>query len=557
GSPALHICRFDETTPDIQLSLLAEDAPEPEFHGRLIQRDQIDFDLVKTWLNGCLSWHGAECEKPVTEDLSPPWNIPDIRVIDVERMCLVKMAKGCQYVTLSYIWGSIPTVIATKENITQMEKPGKLLELVSEVPKTIRDAIPLTAKIGQRFLRVDRLCIVQDDKAHLQAHIWNMERIYGDSLLLIIAADGDSAEFGLLGVRTGTPHHQQTVLPNRPKIVNNYTSRRLTWELDILDAFAGISNYWADRFGGTLKYGLPNAAFDWALLWEPQEHLSRRELGQSTFPSWSWAGWKGCVSIHPPTNDSSLAPRGIQEWLTHHTWIASLNALLWDVIRERKNQPWRKRAHIGYRCSNFVDPFGRSSHRFIFDGKSQEDMSWSLDRPDALEDPGFESSPQAVSGQLLLFWTVSARFSVGQLSEQERNRHRVGVFAVLDQRGVASGYVIPDHGLLAMLPVVQNNNEIELILLSDSSTIRMTDERYDKAVKYAEAQGEPPSESKTRAIIYRGPPFEYAETWNLYNVMLIEWRDRVAVRKGTGKIYMRAIQYALAPGPVWKSILLG
>lgn len=624
--------------------MLAEDAPEPEFHGRLIQRDQIDFDLVKTWLNGCLSWHGAECEKPVTEDLSPPWNIPDIRVIDVERMCLVKMAKGCQYVTLSYIWGSIPTVIATKENITQMEKPGKLLELVSEVPKTIRDAIPLTAKIGQRFLRVDRLCIVQDDKAHLQAHIWNMERIYGDSLLLIIAADGDSAEFGLLGVRTGTPHHQQTVLPNRPKvrlittrgldvlrdsttyqhrawtlreeffprrklifvrgqiffecrharwqedvvvdnpkmrtkdqgcgrlllpgeglsvfltysqIVNNYTSRRLTWELDILDAFAGISNYWADRFGGTLKYGLPNAAFDWALLWEPQEHLSRRELGQSTFPSWSWAGWKGCVSIHPPTNDSSLAPRGIQEWLTHHTWIASLNALLWDVIRERKNQPWRKRAHIGYRCSNFVDPFGRSSHRFIFDGKSQEDMSWSLDRPDALEDPGFESSPQAVSGQLLLFWTVSARFSVGQLSEQERNRHRVGVFAVLDQRGVASGYVIPDHGLLAMLPVVQNNNEIELILLSDSSTIRMTDERYDKAVKYAEAQGEPPSESKTRAIIYRGPPFEYAETWNLYNVMLIEWRDRVAVRKGTGKIYMRAIQYALAPGPVWKSILLG
>ncbi len=141
---------------------------------------------------------------------------------------------------------------------------------------------------------------------------------------------------------------------------------------------------------------------------------------------------------------------------------------------------------------------------------------------------------------------------------QSRNKiARVGAFAVLDRRGVASGYAIPDHGLLAMLPVVQNDNEIELIFLSDSSSTSMTDQRYDKGVEHAEAQGEPPSETKTRAIIDRGPPIEDAETWNLYNVMLIGWRDRVAVRKGSGKIYKRAIQYALAPGPVWKSILLG
>lgn len=640
-----------EMMPDIQLSLLAEDAPEPDFHGRRIPKEQIDFNLVKTWLLNCLLWHGAECEKPVTENLSPPWDIPDIRLIDVEQMCLVKMAKGCQYVTLSYVWGSIPTLMATRENIMELEKPGKLQRLASEVPNTIRDAIDVTAKIGQRFLWVDRLCIVQDDEAHLQAHIWNMERIYGDSVLLIIAADGDNAESGLLGVRPGTRDCQQTILPIKStlrlvttqvlevlrgsttyehrawtlqeeffarrklifvggqvffecrearwqedvvlenprlrtkdrgwgrllppaeglsvfltysQIVHNYTSRRLTWELDILDAFAGISNYWAEKFGATMKYGLPNAAFDWALLWEPQEPLSNRELGASTFPSWSWAGWKGCVSIHPPTNDSSLSPRGMQQWLTHHTWIvwyqwsASLNTLLWDVIRERKNKPWRERAHIGYRCTNSVDPFGRSSHRFVIDGKSQEEMSWSLRGPDALDDPAFESSQMAVSGQLLLFWTVSARFCVGQLSKQEQSRHKIGAFAVLDRRGVASGYVIPDRGILAVLPaVLENNNKVELILLSDSSSTSMTDKQYDKAVENAEALEEPPTASKTMVIIDSGPQIDDAETWNLYHVMLIEWRDQVAVRKGIGKIYKRAIQYALDPGPVWKSILLG
>ncbi|KAI4244556.1 MAG: hypothetical protein L6R42_010434, partial [Xanthoria sp. 1 TBL-2021] len=103
--------------------------------------------------------------------------------------------------------------MATGENIMELEKPGKLQRLASEVPNTIRDAIDVTAKIGQRFLWVDRLCIVQDDEAHLQAHVWNMERIYGDSVLLIIAADGDNAESGLLGVRPGTRDCQQTVLP--------------------------------------------------------------------------------------------------------------------------------------------------------------------------------------------------------------------------------------------------------------------------------------------------------------------------------------------------------
>lgn len=642
-----------EMTPEIQLSLHAEDAPEPDFHGLRIQEEQVDFNRIKAWLANCISWHGAECEKPVMENLSPPWDIPNIRLIDVEQMCLVRMVKGCQYVTLSYVWGSVPALMATNENITRLEEPGGLQRLASKLANTVRDAIDLTAKIGQRFLWIDRLCIIQDNQVHLQAHIWNMERIYGESILLIIAADGDNAESGLPGVRRGTRNYQQTLLsvkstvrlvttqhletlrgntiyqrrgwtlqeeffarrkliiiggqaffecrnarwqediflenpmirtmdisrgcPLPPdegrsvfvaydQMLRDYTSRQLTKEQDILDAFAGISNYWAEQFGATMKYGLPNSAFDWALLWEPQQLMRRRDLDDRSFPSWSWAGWKGCVGINPSTSVLMPTPEKMQRWLTHHTWIVwyqwspSLTALLWVVTHERKNKSCRDRAHIGYRPRNSPDPFGRSKDRFVIDGKSQKEMSSYIDRPEGLDDDReFRSSQQAVSGQLLLFWTVSAKFRVEQIPNQQQARHKAEAFAVLDRRGVTSGYVIPDCGLPAMHPaVLDNSNEVELILLSDATSTSMTDdEQYEKAVKDVEAQEDPTTESKPMAVIDSGPQMWDGETWDLYNVMLIDRQGRIVVRSGIGKIRKGAVKYALDPGPLWKHVVLG
>ncbi|KAL8777299.1 MAG: hypothetical protein Q9213_007926 [Squamulea squamosa] len=641
-----------ETTPEILLSLLAEDAPEPDFHGLRIKEEQVDFKRIKAWLTSCISWHGAKCEKPVMEDLSPPWDIPNIRLIDVEQMCLVRMVKGCQFVTLSYVWGSVPTLMATNENITRLEKPGELQRLAPEISNTVRDAIHLTAKIGQRFLWIDRLCIIQDNQVHLQAHIWNMERIYGGSILLIIAADGDNAESGLPGVRPGTRNHQQTLLPVKStirlvttqhlealrdtttyqrrgwtlqeeffarrkliiiggqaffecrnarwqedvflenpmirtmdisrgrllppdegrsifvaydQILRDYMSRQLTNECDTLDAFAGISNYWAEQFGATMKYGLPNSAFDWALLWEPQQPMRRRDLDDQTFPSWSWAGWKGCVGIHPSTGDLRPTPEKMQQWLTHHTWIVwyqwspGLTALLWDHIHERKNKDWRDRAHIGYRCFNTVDPFGRSKNRFVIDGKSQEEMSRSRRGNEGLDARDSLSAQRAILGQLLLFWTVSAKFHVEQMSKQQQARLKAGAFAVIDRRGVASGYVIPDCGLPALQPaVVDNINEVELILLSDAPSTSVTDdEQYEKAVKDAEAQEDLTTESKPMAIIDSGPQMCDGKIWNLYNVMLIDRQKQGTVRSGIGKIYKGAVQYALDPGPLWKPVVLG
>lgn len=88
--------------------------------------------------------------------------------------------------------------------------------------------------------------------------------------------------------------------------VPSYTKRQLSYNSDIIAAFAGIiSSIWpGDDHAPALEHGLPLESLPVALLWEPVEagQLSRRIIHDSVisskpriFPSWSWAGWIGPV----------------------------------------------------------------------------------------------------------------------------------------------------------------------------------------------------------------------------------------------------------------------
>jgi hypothetical protein len=55
-------------------------------------------------------------------------------------------------------------------------------------------------EIGLRYLWVDALCLVQDDRGDLDRGVQNMDIIYERAHLTIIAANGDNAESGLPGV---------------------------------------------------------------------------------------------------------------------------------------------------------------------------------------------------------------------------------------------------------------------------------------------------------------------------------------------------------------------
>jgi len=131
----------------------------------------VPLELIKSWIHTCEDGHGEICA-------SPPW-VADIkwpqslRLIDVKRNCIVYMHEKTNYVALSYVWGTTPETLtnarASKANLQSMQVVGSLLEIY--LPKTIREAMALVHDLGETYLWVDCLCVIQDDPTDLAIQI--------------------------------------------------------------------------------------------------------------------------------------------------------------------------------------------------------------------------------------------------------------------------------------------------------------------------------------------------------------------------------------------------
>ena len=96
-------------------------------------------------------------------------------------------------------------------------------------------------------------------------------------------------------------------------LVQNLSSRHLTYEADILNAFLGIAEYFRQNIKEEFLSGLPISFFDYALLWYPVDFRSglqrrRKRTTKVYFPSWSWAGWTGAVRLPSPAQYARLIP---------------------------------------------------------------------------------------------------------------------------------------------------------------------------------------------------------------------------------------------------------
>jgi hypothetical protein len=106
----------------------------------------------------------------------------------------------------------------TTENLGVLAHPGMLREAAtwSYIPQTIRDAIDLVQQLRERYLWVDSMCLVQDDKADLESGIVTMDLVYEHALLTIIAGAGSHAHFGLPGVSKNSRIVKQRVVEVKP-----------------------------------------------------------------------------------------------------------------------------------------------------------------------------------------------------------------------------------------------------------------------------------------------------------------------------------------------------
>ncbi|GAB1315588.1 Heterokaryon incompatibility protein-domain-containing protein [Madurella fahalii] len=199
----------------------------PHQVGRVIP-PQVDPELVRSWLATCEDRHGrsagSNCapRAGILQSADVPAGLKHLRLIDVERQCLVAATavdegRCPRYVTLSYLWGGAKAVLLNCETFQAFSRERGLAAAAVVLPRTIADAMALVARIGERYLWVDSLCIIQDDDEDKADSIMKMDLIYQGSVLNIVAAAGIDSNAGLPGLWPGerdTMQHVEEVLPN-------------------------------------------------------------------------------------------------------------------------------------------------------------------------------------------------------------------------------------------------------------------------------------------------------------------------------------------------------
>ncbi|KAH9209115.1 heterokaryon incompatibility protein-domain-containing protein, partial [Leptodontidium sp. 2 PMI_412] len=105
------------------------------------------------------------------------------------------------YCTLSYRWYDSNTFKTTRENIEELQQgiPENKLH------QTIKDAITTTRTLGLRYLWVDAICIIQNDKDDWEKEAATMSDVYENSMLTIAAIDEPRADQGMFRKRTYSP----------------------------------------------------------------------------------------------------------------------------------------------------------------------------------------------------------------------------------------------------------------------------------------------------------------------------------------------------------------
>ena len=158
--------------------------------------NEVNIEQIRGWRQRCHYGHGPWCSDDHRSDLQG--HLSKLILIDTRENCIVEADTSTKYIALSYVWGGVSTVrltLATKERYMM---PGALQ--ITSLPHTIRDAISWTSALGERYLWVDCLCVVQDTDAGAMNHVLQaMGHIYATAELTIVAANGNHANFGLPG----------------------------------------------------------------------------------------------------------------------------------------------------------------------------------------------------------------------------------------------------------------------------------------------------------------------------------------------------------------------
>lgn len=177
--------------------------------------------LGYNWYLSCRSGHKS-CQRLVKDPKWYPTRLLDVGVPgDLTwklHIYAEETMRSPNYMTLSYRWGSLPTVELTRSNVDELRR-GKS---IAELPRTFQDAVAVTRRFSVRYLWIDRLCIIQDSQGDWERESSTMCDVYANSSCNISATASTDPSGGLFRTREMNLIQAGTVTINADSAENKY-----------------------------------------------------------------------------------------------------------------------------------------------------------------------------------------------------------------------------------------------------------------------------------------------------------------------------------------------
>jgi hypothetical protein len=157
-----------------------------------------------------------------------PTRVIDVGYGHIMRLILKdEMNQGVHYVVLSHRWGK-PTKEQEKNRnwstTSENEKRRRQGFPVTELPQTFQDAIRVTREIGQRYLWIDSICIIQGEDGDWDTEAKNMKVVFNSAYCTIAATSAEDSTKGFLKRPLGEKDSQYVTVPSSHGMVHVCTS---------------------------------------------------------------------------------------------------------------------------------------------------------------------------------------------------------------------------------------------------------------------------------------------------------------------------------------------
>lgn len=296
-----------------------------------------------SWLGTCDASH-PECNRLVSRlptrviDVGPPDGSAAPRLLVSAQSCPIE----ARFIALSHCWGSVSGQLKTMK--TSISAHQECLPM-DRLPQTFRDAVTVTRFLGVRYLWIDSLCIVQDDKEDWSRESALMASIYTNAYLTIAATASEDSSGGLFRER-------------KPPLEAEFQALGVSKVEDRADLDVHRFSFLNSPPFETLLSKSPLFKRGWTL----QETILSRRMVHFTSSQLVWQCWSGLQSedgsLHRARRDKSYLPVSIstpseirsswRSWIIDYSKrklskaadkMATLTGLTKYIQAEKKDEP--------------------------------------------------------------------------------------------------------------------------------------------------------------------------------------------------------------------------